>query len=301
MPESDARSNGSAGEKLPVRTPLTLAEVVSWLAWGCAFPCEDFRLAGGRDWLREKIAWLEVAGRTGDELTEARGELSRSEAKRAEMKQAAGGAGYDSEAFADGLGKAAARLFDAVRARRLAARAKRCDQDAGWTPIPEEWLWIDPTDPRPPIAILDVDRMTREGNTPLWQIVGSRSHDPERAADWFAVRFEREEVLRAFLPSTAQPGQDTAEQRVMEPPERPSTVLSNLKLLGAEYILRVEQWKVARAANPRLIPPSEKADHAWAKSRFGRVARTAVRSLRAKHAPPCWRKAGKRVGEIWRE
>jgi hypothetical protein len=203
MGEGNTVITGGAGEGLPDRTPLTLAEVVSWLAWRRAFTCEDFRLANDRNIYRQKVKWLEAAHRTGENLNFEREALSRSEAKRAEMEQAAGGAGYDSEAFADGLGKTAARLFDAVRARRLAARAKRCDQDAGWTQIPEEWLWIDPTDPRPPIAILDGDRMTRDGDTPLWQIVGPRSHDPERAADWFAVRFEREEVLRAFPPDAA--------------------------------------------------------------------------------------------------
>lgn len=301
MRGSDAWSNGSAGKGLPDRTPLTLAEVVSWLAWGRASPCEDFRLAGGRDCLREKIGLLEADGRTGDELAKARGEMSRAVAMRAEMEAAAGGAEYDSEAFTTGLGTAGARLFDAMRADRLTATGKRSERNARWTPIPKDWFRTNPADPRPPVAVLEADQLTREGDTPLWQIVGADADYPERVADWYAVSCERKEVLRAFLPGPAQPGQDTAEQRVAEHSERPPTVLANLKLLGPEYILRVERWKLAHAANPRLIPPSEKDDHAWAESRFGRVARTAVRPLRAKHAPECWRRAGKRVGEIWRE
>lgn len=188
------------GEGLPDRTPLTLAEVVSWVAWGRAFTREDFRLAGGRDWLREKIGWLEADGRTGDELAEARGELSRAEAMRAEMDAAASGAEYGSEAYADALGRAAARLFDAARAERLTVAAKRYERNARWTQVPKAWFWTDQAEPRQPVVILGADQMTREGDTPLWQIVGADAHDAERVNDWYAVRFEREDVLRAFTP-----------------------------------------------------------------------------------------------------
>ncbi len=82
---------------------------------------------------------------------------------------------------------------------------------------------------------------------------------------------------------------------------RPLSVVSDPRLWGAEYMLRVERWRSARSENPGLRSPSEEDDWAWARARFGQVPRSTVRALRAKHAPECWRKSGKRSGAIWRE
>ncbi len=121
-PPSHGAGGGNAGAGLPDRTPLTLAEVVSWLAWGRAFACDAFRSANTRDYLRETVDGLEAAGGTHEALPRYRDELSRSEAARVEIQQAAGGAEYGSADFDAQLAAAGTKLFEAIKARRLTAR-----------------------------------------------------------------------------------------------------------------------------------------------------------------------------------
>lgn len=336
-PRRHVRGGGNAGDGLPGRMQLTLAEVVSWLAWGHAFPREDYYLAGRLDFYRDTVARLEAADAAGEAganeagrglLPAYREALAQAEAALADIERAAGGAAYGGDPFTRAIGAAGARLFEALRARRLTAWGKRRELDGGdWEPVPPRWLWTNPADPRPPVAYLDVDWIARTGDTPLDYIVGPHARDPQDAPDtWVLVCFEREDVLRAFGPGVAQTGRmegPTAAAHGAALPvgakdpsggdqEQPPAIAAvsptaaarvpySRALFRAEYMARVARWQAANARSGPYKPPSPAQDAAWAAARFDHVPRPDQRIARREMAPAEWCKSGPRRGADWRE
>lgn len=163
----------------PDRKRLTLAQVVSWIAWGRSFPCTTFRHAF--DAVHEQHSL-------------------QADAALAELQAAAGGFDYGTS-LEDQLTAAETALFDAVRSGCMTCYAKVDEREEAWQRVPAEWFSPDNADARPLVAALDSDWISREGFPPLYQILGFFARANPNG--WTAVQFEQGEMHTEFLPAAA--------------------------------------------------------------------------------------------------
>lgn len=112
------------------RTPLTLAQTVSWIAWGRPMPRATFQQAF---------------------QTVLENHSSEAAAALAEMQAAAGGVHYD-VSLEDQLAVAEAALFEAIVAGRLTCYGKADEREEDWQPVPTDWFWTDDAKPNAKLA-----------------------------------------------------------------------------------------------------------------------------------------------------
>lgn len=144
-----------AARGLPDCATLTLAEAVSWTAWGQPFSCDAFQ-----------------------------GALHRNRAARSALRRAAHVPRYGAADFRFSLQRAWHRLCNLAAAGEITVHGKRNPHDAGFLPIPCQWFW---PDPRPPEAILHEDALVKLELEPLERLL---KRDDVSLSEWVVVRFE---------------------------------------------------------------------------------------------------------------
>lgn len=295
-----------SGKPAPSKHDLSIAEALSWLAWGEAFTRQHFQLADGLSSYRDSLQYFEelhaktlerfnaerakIPGEptiadhpevfglasqcvnVSKHVEEYRAEVARAETAKRKLENASGRFLYESRYFFQHLVKAQTELFEAVKAGTVTALAKASADDPDWQVIPPRWFWPEPA----PTSELAEGVIQRNSNQSPNGVMSR----------WLDVRFERPQILalriRTEVSRTAIATHRTRENS------------------GAK-----RRWSEAKAKNwyrgyvqehqSRGTIPNRDDDWKVAKKEVSPdITRDAVRDLRDQFAPAEWRRQGRR-------